>query len=962
MTFEKGANADSRYRTNAISNGNDGMHFALQSQSIARRGALIAALAVLALFLGACEPRYSGKRAPEAERGVLDLRGWDFAADGPLRLSGDWEFYWRKILAPGDFTAPHPPEGRADVPVPGNWDSYTVSGERLPAWGYATYRVSLLLPDHRARVGLELPDIGTAYTLTVDGRVLASSGAVGTSRETTVPRFSNAAIGFQPDSDRVEILLAVANFHHVRGGILDAVLVGREDQISVDWNHRINILIFLFGILVIMGLYHLVLFLLRPAERTTLYFGLSCLSTGIYLLSMGERYLLEIFPSLTWAVHFRIVMGSYLGAVLFFLLFLDDLFPRERVRAVLRSLVVLLLLMIAWYLVVPTFVSTAVIGFTQLVQLLTCLYCIGILARAIARGRHGAYVLLAGYTVFFLAVVIEVLHLHSLLRGHDTHLAVPIGCIVFVVAHAYMIANRFARAFEAEEKLTRELANTQKYLNNVFDSVASVLIAVDADCAITHWNASAEAFWEVPAAAALRKPLGEVVPFLGTYEPTIRDVMSTQRSVELPKEKASDTKRVFGLGVSPLVFDGVRGAVIRVDDVTEAVRKDEQLLQAQKMETVGNLAGGLSHDFNNVLSGIVGAVSLVEDDLRADEERHGSALTWIDLIKKSAGRASELVRQLLTLSKKQEPALAPADLKLAVEHVLAIGRNTIDKTIEIRAELPDECAMAMADPGQIEQVLLNLCINAAHAMTVMRGPRAAYGGVLEISLARMRADADFCARRPRAREGSYWIVKVSDTGVGMDAATCARVFDPFFTTKEEGTGLGLAMAYAIVAQHAGFIEVCSTPESGSTFTVFLPEHEGRGLEETHDAPAHLPRGTGLILVVEDEEHLRRLDESMLRKGGYEVLSAADGHEAIELYRARSRSIRGVLLDMAMPKLSGKDTYVELRRIDASVKVLMTSGFRQDPRVREALALGVAGFIQKPYSLRELLLKARAVFG
>jgi len=400
-------------------------------------------------------------------------------------------------------------------------------------------------------------------------------------------------------------------------------------------------------------------------------------------------------------------------------------------------------------------------------------------------------------------------------------------------------------------------------------------------------------------------------------------------------------------------------------DITDKKNIEEQLLQAQKMETVGNLAGGLAHDFNNILGGIKGALSMMsfvignEESIPSDRIRN-----FVDLAENSTDRAADLVMRLLSLSKKHEMNFAPAELKTIINDVQKVCRTTFPKTVEFEIDLPELEAVVMADSAQLNQVILNLCINASHAMTIMREHGVKHGGVLSISLSKFKADEKFTEVHTESNLIDYWVLNVKDTGVGIDTETQNRIFDPFFSTKDKsnGSGLGLTMVYNIITEHKGFIDINSVPGSGTTFSIFLPALESfeESDKEMRGSVQDIVRGKGTVLVIDDEEIIRVATKNILETCGYEVILAKNGIEGIAVYSERSANIDVVMLDMCMPKISGKDTYIKLREINYDVKVLMSSGFKQDQRVLESLALGVDDFIQKPFSMHELSVKINSV--
>jgi nitrogen-specific signal transduction histidine kinase/ActR/RegA family two-component response regulator len=382
-------------------------------------------------------------------------------------------------------------------------------------------------------------------------------------------------------------------------------------------------------------------------------------------------------------------------------------------------------------------------------------------------------------------------------------------------------------------------------------------------------------------------------------------------------------------------------------DISERKKLEAQFFQAQKMESIGTLAGGVAHDFNNLLGGILGYASF----MKAKMEEDHPFFKYIDTIEKSATRAAQLTSQLLGLARDGRYDTRPLDLNEIVEETLGILGSTIDKSIEIKTDLLGHLPTVEADSGQLQQALLNLCVNARDAMTD--------GGELSVVTGIETITEGYAKVHEGAKEGAYVTLSVTDTGMGMDEETLNRIFEPFFTTKEEGkgTGLGLAMVYGVVKNHDGFVYVRSEPGTGSTFKMHLPIS---GMPETK-APAQRAApvgGSELILVVDDEEPIRALTRETLESFGYRVLLAEDGRDAISIFKERKDEIALVILDMVMPKMGGRETFVGLKEIRADVKALLSTGYSQSGRAQEILNSGVRGFIQKPYKLNDLLRTVR----
>ncbi|PLX50618.1 MAG: hypothetical protein C0613_03615 [Desulfobulbaceae bacterium] len=512
------------------------------------------------------------------------------------------------------------------------------------------------------------------------------------------------------------------------------------------------------------------------------------------------------------------------------------------------------------------------------------------------------------------------------------------------------------RDITARKEAEQEVARIRNYLNNIIESMPSMLVTVDHDSTITQWNSAAYRLSGIPSSQAIGRKIWDVAPFFQKYSSHFKEISRDRPPVKLHREQMNHgSDRIFNMTLFPLVANGTDGIAIRLDDITELETKEQQLRQAQKMESVGTLAGGLAHDFNNVLGGILGNLSLMQFRLAAGEKIEGARLQeYLDRMNSAGNRAADLVRQLLTLSRQQEIDLVPVDLNQSIRHVIKICENSLDKSVEIICRPAPAEARVLADPTQIEQVILNLCINAGHAMTIMR-QNEAWGGRLSVELEVVEVDEAFRASHPEAGGTSYWRLSVQDTGVGMNTKTVSKIFDPFFTTKEQGkgTGLGLAMAYNIVKQLGGFMDVYSEEGMGSTFTVYLPQLTVEAQPVAPVERPEVPRGQGTILVVDDDDLIRSTATEILQSLGYTVLTAKNGREAVDVYRQQQHAVSAVLLDMVMPVMSGREAYVEMKKINSQVKVLLVSGFRKDSRIDEVLALGVRKFLQKPYTIQKL---------
>ncbi|MCB2156787.1 response regulator [bacterium] len=390
----------------------------------------------------------------------------------------------------------------------------------------------------------------------------------------------------------------------------------------------------------------------------------------------------------------------------------------------------------------------------------------------------------------------------------------------------------------------------------------------------------------------------------------------------------------------------IQTLICNTRDMTREVALQTQLRQAQKMQAIGQLAGGIAHDFNNLLQVIGGNVELV-----IDETGPASPVAEnLREISRATKRATNLVRQLLIFSRRDELELSELDLSQYLPQCLLLIRRVIGDHIELESEIEDGLHRVSADPGQIEQVLMNLCINSRDAMP--------NGGTLSVSLQNCVMSELNAERRANARPGAHVRLRVSDTGCGIPKKNLDRVFEPFFTTKETGwgTGLGLATVYGIVERHGGFIEVNSTVGEGATFDIYLPAHTSSQRQSKDPRFDHEPQpGEGrCVLLAEDDDQVRRLARSILERGGYEVIEARDGEEAIALFEKTAAAFDFAVVDVMMPKKNGDEVYRAIRAIRSRLPVLFTTGFDNEVIERQHLPEDQAALLPKPYSSKKLL--------
>ncbi|MDL1956198.1 MAG: response regulator [Candidatus Desulfofervidus auxilii] len=376
--------------------------------------------------------------------------------------------------------------------------------------------------------------------------------------------------------------------------------------------------------------------------------------------------------------------------------------------------------------------------------------------------------------------------------------------------------------------------------------------------------------------------------------------------------------------------------IVILVDVTEKKQMEARLLQAQKMEAIGTLAGGIAHDFNNLLMGIQGHISLMLMKMDASH----CYFKHLKAIENMVKRGAELTKQLLGFARKGKYEVKSINLNEIIENCLEMF-GQVRKEINIHKNFQKDIWLVEADRSQMEQVFLNLFVNAADAM-----PK---GGELYVETKNIVFNDSF-----KTRPGDYVKISITDTGIGMDEATQQRIFEPFFTTKERGrgTGLGLASVYGIIKNHEGFITVYSKKGKGTTFNIYLPASK-KGIQKEKTSSKEILKGNETILIIDDEEEILKVTAEMLKSLGYKVIMANDGKEAIEIYQKNKKDIQLVILDIIMPGMNGKEIYETLRTINPKIKVIISSGYSFNNQINEILKQECAAFIQKPFSLKEL---------
>ena len=510
---------------------------------------------------------------------------------------------------------------------------------------------------------------------------------------------------------------------------------------------------------------------------------------------------------------------------------------------------------------------------------------------------------------------------------------------------------------ELDRRKTRELRDSQNRLALIVDSSQDAIIGKNLDGIVTHWNKGAEQMYGYTALEMIGRPISTLAPKERADEiPAILENIRNGRRVEY-FESVRVTKDNRSLNVSISVspiYDSegkIVGASTIARDITAQKKAEEQLRQSQKMEAVGRLAGGVAHDFNNLLGIVTACSELLRS--RVDQE----SLEYIDNIREAAKRGASLTRQLLAFSRRQPVQAQLLDLNERLKDVMKLLRPLMGDDVEIVLLPRPATAIVEADPGQLDQIVMNLAVNARDAM-----PR---GGKLVIETAVFDFDESFAREHPSIVVGRYVMLAVSDNGTGMDEETRTHIFEPFFTTKEmgKGSGLGLATVYGIVKQFGGHVWVYSEPGHGTTFKIYLPsaEHKVGSAPEKQEEELPPRRDGVTLLLAEDDPIMRRLTRKMLEAHGYQVLEAEDGKSALQMISSHSGTINLILTDVVMKGMNGPELVLRLTESHPEMKVVYMSGYTGELVANHGLDGGIR-LLEKPFTRADLLKTIDEVLG
>ena len=497
-----------------------------------------------------------------------------------------------------------------------------------------------------------------------------------------------------------------------------------------------------------------------------------------------------------------------------------------------------------------------------------------------------------------------------------------------------------------ERKLFEERIKQQAAL---LDQAQDAILVSDLDRKIIYWNKGAEQVYGLSQAEAVGCPLAEIM-----FRDDPDKIEQANTAISVRDEWTAELRQFSKSKASKYIISrwrlirnekGVPDHILIINtDVTEQRQSEAHLLRAQRLESIGTLAGGIAHDLNNVLSPILMAVEMLQLEKQDD-----TSIRWLSMIRENSERGAALIKQVLSFARGVDAERVTVQAKHIIKDIVNVLSETLPRSIEIKFDIDPELEVITADPNQIHQVLMNTCINARDAMPD--------GGILRIYAKNVSVDENYIRLNPNARPGEYVVIAIEDSGVGMEKEILERIFDPFFTTKEigKGTGLGLSTALMIVQGHEGFMNVYSEPNRGTRFSIYLPVDVSRSAVPVAASDARFATGSGeLILVVDDESNIREITMAALEKFGYRVRSATNGAEALQQIQESGEKFNVVITDVAMPVLDGVELVRRLRADGQQIPVIAMSGLMNPDQAEAIRSVGVTEVLEKPFSTETLL--------
>ena len=879
---------------------------------------------------------------PKAYKGVINLADWDFEKNGSVKLNGEWEFYWNKLYSPKDFLTDRSAEMSGFFNVPGSWNYYLAGDESFPGHGYATYRLKLKLKKEKA-YALKILPISTACQVWVDGEFI-SVGKVGRTKEEMTPQFAVKTIRFVPAESGTEIVLQVSNYYHRAGGPWRTIELGLFEQMYEQKIKLFAFDLFLIGAILIIGIYYFALFILRRKDVATLYFSGLCLAAVVRTLVTGEHSLYFLFPGLNWLIAYKFVYLSFFLGTTLAVLFINNIYPDESLPGTSKISATLAII----FSLIVCFTQPQIFSHTmktyQVITVISMLYMTYVMFKAVLNKKEGALLVVVGSTLGFAAVINDILYAKEII--HSFYMA-PAGLFVFMLFHSFNLSMKFSSAFlniEIIEKKYRSI------FENSLDGISQIYI-VD-ETAIVNPALADILGYSFPDEVDLlaNQTLKQVFVDNLLCEQYLLELRVKKRVSDFEAELYRKDGSIIWVSINSTARLDQNNQIVTIDsiihDITLRKEKEmleEKMIQVQKMEAAGHLAGGIAHDFKNIISAISSNIQVLKmdkDDVFEKREKKFQNIT------RACDRAISLIKQIMTFSNmNRRDNFKPIQLESTIKEVTQFIRNTIPESVKIELDIHQHSFKVLSDSTQIYQVLMNLFYNAISAMEKT-------GGVIRVGLepAKIEGIKISTGFLPR---GDYVQLSVSDTGEGISSDIIDNIFDPYYTTKEQGkgTGLGLAIVHRIVKSHGGEVSVKSKKGEGTIFKLYFPVTDRTEPEKESDQNHIKITGQGKLLFVEDEEVIAETFDELLGVLGFDIDTCLTPKKALGRINKGSHDV--IITDLHMPQMNGVEFVREVRKKDPAVKIIICSGDISLISPDEYSNLELFAIIQKPLDYDEL---------
>ncbi len=941
---------------------------------------------------------------PIAEKGVFDLSGWDFEKQGIVELKGEWEFYWKSFIEPGQEQIKDPLSGY--IKTPGNWNNYELSGmaggkagdkpdtvnKKVSKYGFATYRLRVI-PGKKDSFALKIRNMRTAYRLYINGDLISEIGRVGTSAKTSVPRFFPQIVKIPKREKEYEILLHISNYDFRAGGLADAIWFGLEIDVRLKREGGVARVFFLFGSFFIMGLYHLGLYILRKNDSSSLYFCILILAYSVKVLLEREYYFVSFFPDLPWEHVITVEYLSFYISLPFFYYFIASLFPEEFNRLISYAIGIIGVSAILFVLVTPVKLNSIIMPPYHVYITIVGIYIIAMAFRAYNNKRDGAGIFLAGILIVFLAMVNDILYNNKFINTGFVGVG---GLYAFFFLQSFLLSHRYNMTFvlvdDQREKLVkadvinkrelndrrraeRELRKSEANYRSIFENAQTGIFRVNEKGRLLNFNPAFSKSTGISYDVQLdRNPINffDMIPesqdkmvFIDSLEND-----GVVNGYEFCLEKDEGEKTYFNLRVQSVFDDEFKFLCYEgmVEDVTEKKKTEELKRLKDEAEALARskseFLARMSHEIRTPMNAIMGMAEVLEETNLDKNQRQ-----FVKVLSSAGGGLLSFINDVLDISKHEAGKMVmekvPFQLDKLVENICEVMKvRGYKKGLFLKQMIhPKTPLNLMGDPYRLRQILVNLIDNAikftdSGGVTIIIEPSAEY------------------ENHSDEKDAVEIFLSIKDTGIGIREDKLQIIFDSFsqaddtITRKYGGTGLGLGIARKLSEMMGGYLDVVSKPGEGSTFYfsakfILVNEDEKTHEDGKQQKQKEIPSLSDLrLLLVDDSENNRFVVKTYLGDTNVEIISAVNGQEGFEQFKSQEYDI--VLLDMQMPVMDGYTMAEEVRKWEkekglSHTPIIAMTAFAHDTDAEKCLNAGCDVHLTKPVSREELFAAIRYLF-